>query len=272
MPLPSSGQITINQIHVEAGGGSGSQAAINDADIRSMIGKSSAAQNAFNEYYGITNSAPTATYIGNRQTTSDGFPAGALTFNSGNKVVVVALALAGPNNTFVNFGSTAMTQAAKVDTPSPNTSIWQASPTAAIYWLETSTGGSVYISGNGGSGRSVLHAWEITGFNSATPYSTATAQNTDASSFSKTISLSTKYNGCTIGVGVTEDTNPTGSVTVSNSDSLQQIDLESATNHYSWRDEGTSEGTTSYVCTQNNPQGNINSGSTIQQLAAAHWK
>ena len=46
MPLPSSGQITINQIHVEAGGGSGSQAAINDSDIRAMIGKGSAAQNA----------------------------------------------------------------------------------------------------------------------------------------------------------------------------------------------------------------------------------
>ena len=144
-----------------------------------------------------------------------------------------------------------MTQAAKVDTVSPNSSIWQAAPTSAIYWLQTSTGGSVYISGNGGSGRSVLHAWEITGFNSATPFSTATAQNTDASSFSKTISIATKYNGCTIGSGVTEDTNPTGSVTVSNSDSLQQIDLESATNHYTWRDEGTSEGTTSYNCDQN---------------------
>ena len=39
MPLPSSGQITINEIHVEAGGGSGSEATINDADIRAMIGK-----------------------------------------------------------------------------------------------------------------------------------------------------------------------------------------------------------------------------------------
>ena len=272
MPLPSSGQITINQIHVEAGGGSGSQAAINDADIRSMIGKGSGSQNAFNEYYGVTNSAPTATYIGRRLTTGNGFPAGALTFNSGDKVVVVALALAGSGNTFVNFGSTAMTLAAKVDTVSPNSSIWQAAPTSAIYWLQTSTGGSVYISGNGGSGRSVLHAWEITGFNSATPHSTATAQNTDASSFSKTISLSTKYNGCTIGSGVTEDTSPTGSVTVSNSDSLQQIDLESATNHYTWRDQGTSEGTTSYNCDQNNPASNIVSGSTIQQLSAAHWK
>ena len=271
MPLPSSGQITIDQIHVEAGGSSTSQAAINDSDIRDMIGKGSTAQNAFNEYYGVTNSAPTATYIGRLLTTGNGFPSGSLTFNSGTKVVVITLQLAGPSNTFVNFGSTGMTQACKIDNAASG-GVWAAAPTSAVYWLQTSTGGSVSISGNGGSGRSVLHAWEITGYNSATPHSTATAQNTDNTSFSKTISLSTKFNGCTIGSGVTEDTNPAGSVTVSNSDSLQQIDLESATNHYSWRDQGTSEGTTSYNCDQNNPASNIVSGSTIQQLAAAHWK
>lgn len=271
MPLPSSGAISLNQIHVEAGGSSGSQAGLNDSDIRAMIGKSSGASNAFSEYYGITNSAPTATYIGRLTTTSDGFPNGSLTFNSGNKVVVVALALAGFNNSYVNFGSTSMTQACKIDTAASG-GVWGARPTAAIYWLQTSTGGSVSISGNGGSGRSVLHAWEITGYNSATPYSTATAQNTSNTSFSKTISLSTKYNGCTIGTGVTEDTSPAGSVTVSNSDSLQQIDLEGATNHYSWRDQGASEGTTGYNCDQNSPASNVSAGSTIQQLAAAHWK
>ena len=272
MPLPSSGQITLNQIHVEAGGSSGSQAALNDADIRSMIGKSSGATNSFSDYHGITNSAPTALYIGRALTTGNGFPNGYVPLSSGNKVVVVALALAGPANTYVNLGSTSMTQACKIDTPSSNPNIWQGGPTAAIYWVETTASGSVYISGNGGSGRSVLHAWEITGYNSATPHSTATAQNTDASSYSKIISLSTKYNGCTIGTGVCEDTSPAGSVTVSNSDSLQQIDLESATNHYSWRDQGASEGTTNYDCDQNNPASNLNPNSTIQQLAAAHWK
>ena len=272
MPLPSSGQITLNQIHVEAGGSSGSQAALNDADIRSMIGKSSGATNSFSDYHGITNSAPTALYIGRALTTGNGFPNGYVPLSSGNKVVVVALALAGPANTYVNLGSTSMTQACKIDTPSSNPNIWQGGPTAAIYWVETTTSGSVYISGNGGSGRSVLHVWEITGYNSATPFSTATAQNTDASSFSKIISVSTKFNGCTIGTGVTEDTFPLNSVTVSNSDSLQQIDLESATNHYSWRDEGTAEGTTNYDCDQNSPNSNLNPNSTIQQLAAAHWK
>ena len=62
MPLPSSGQISLNQIHVEAGGSSSSQAALNDADIRDMIGKGSSASNAFSEYYGVSAAAPIATY------------------------------------------------------------------------------------------------------------------------------------------------------------------------------------------------------------------
>lgn len=272
MTLPSSGQITINQIHVEAGGSSGSQAALNDADIRAMIGKGSTSQNAFNEYYGVSATAPTATYLGRNLTTGNGFPSGYANLSSGSKIVVVATALAGPSNTYVSLGGTNMTQACKVDTVSPNSGIWQAAPTSAIYYLVTSASGQTYITGNGGSGRSVVHVWEITGYNSSTPTATATAQNTNTSSYSKTISLSTQYNGITIGTGVTEDTSPTGSVTVSNSDSLQQIDLESATNHFSWRDEGTSLGTTSYNCVQNNPASNIVSGSTIMQLAAAHWK
>ena len=33
MPLPSSGSISLNQIHVEAGGSSGTQCSLNDSDI-----------------------------------------------------------------------------------------------------------------------------------------------------------------------------------------------------------------------------------------------
>lgn len=44
MPLQTSGAISLNDIHVEAGGTSGTQASINDADIRALIGKSSGAQ------------------------------------------------------------------------------------------------------------------------------------------------------------------------------------------------------------------------------------
>ena len=273
MPLPSSGQITINQIHIEAGGGSASEAKINDADIRDMIGKGSASQNAFNEYYGVSAAAPVAVYKGRTLTTGNGFPTGNVTLSSGSKLVVVTCQLAGGGNTFVNVGGVAATLAAKIDNAASG-GVWAGGVTSAIYYLVTSASGSTQITGNGGSGRSVTHVWEITGFNSSTPTATATAQNTNSNSFSKTISLSTQYNGVTIGSGLSEDTIPAnnGGISVSNSDSLQQIDLESATNHYSWRDEGTALGTTSYNCTNNATGNGFNSTSTIQQLAACHWK
>lgn len=55
MVLQTSGAISLNNIHVEAGGSSGSQATINDSDIRSLIGKSSGATMSFNEWYGASN-------------------------------------------------------------------------------------------------------------------------------------------------------------------------------------------------------------------------
>ena len=54
MPLQSSGAISLNDIHVEAGGTSGTQASINDADIRAMINKASAVQMSFSEWYGAS--------------------------------------------------------------------------------------------------------------------------------------------------------------------------------------------------------------------------
>ena len=56
MALPNSGPLSLNQIHVEAGGNSGSTASINDSDIRDMIGKSSGAQSSFSEFYGASSS------------------------------------------------------------------------------------------------------------------------------------------------------------------------------------------------------------------------
>lgn len=54
MPLPSSGAISLNQMHVEAGGSSGTQVSINDSDIRDMISKGSGVQMSFNEWYGAS--------------------------------------------------------------------------------------------------------------------------------------------------------------------------------------------------------------------------
>ena len=61
MALQSSGAISLDDIHVEAGGSTGSQATINDTDIRALISKSAGAQMAFNEWYGASAYTQTTT-------------------------------------------------------------------------------------------------------------------------------------------------------------------------------------------------------------------
>jgi len=56
MALQTSGQISLQNIHDEAGSTTDStaEASINDADIRSLIDKADGAENAFSEYYGAS--------------------------------------------------------------------------------------------------------------------------------------------------------------------------------------------------------------------------
>lgn len=61
MTLPTSGAISLNQMHVEAGGSSGTIASINDADIRALIGKGSGVTMSFNEWYGASGWADSQT-------------------------------------------------------------------------------------------------------------------------------------------------------------------------------------------------------------------
>lgn len=65
MPLQTSGAISLNQIHVEAGGSSGTTASLNDSDIRALIGKGSGASMSFSEWYGA--SASTLVVVGQGQ-------------------------------------------------------------------------------------------------------------------------------------------------------------------------------------------------------------
>jgi len=55
--IPTSGAISLNQMHTEVGGSSGSTVSINDADIRGLIGKASGATMSFNEWYGASSAA-----------------------------------------------------------------------------------------------------------------------------------------------------------------------------------------------------------------------
>jgi hypothetical protein len=57
MALQTSGPISLNDIHIEAGGTSGTSASLNDSDIRDMISKGSGATSSFSEYYGASSTA-----------------------------------------------------------------------------------------------------------------------------------------------------------------------------------------------------------------------
>ena len=54
MAVPGSGAISLNDFHVEAGGTSGTNCSINDADIRGLISKASGVTMSFNEWYGAS--------------------------------------------------------------------------------------------------------------------------------------------------------------------------------------------------------------------------
>lgn len=55
MALQTSGAISLNDIHVEAGGVTQTLASINDSDIRALIGKGSEVTMSFSEWYGASN-------------------------------------------------------------------------------------------------------------------------------------------------------------------------------------------------------------------------
>lgn len=59
--IPTSGAISLNQMHTEVDGVSGTIASINDADIRALIGKASGATMSFNEWYGASSALETQT-------------------------------------------------------------------------------------------------------------------------------------------------------------------------------------------------------------------
>ena len=60
MTLQSSGAISLNQIHVEAGGTSGSSVSLNDSDVRRLLNRSDEATSEFDDFYGATRYVVTA--------------------------------------------------------------------------------------------------------------------------------------------------------------------------------------------------------------------
>jgi hypothetical protein len=100
MALQSSGAISLDDIHVEAGGTTGTLASINDSDIRDLIGKTAGASMSFNEWYeasagtvitvtqGIKSLAQ-ATYYGYE----DGTPTGSVSPTSVNGSTITGMSI-----------------------------------------------------------------------------------------------------------------------------------------------------------------------------------
>lgn len=80
MAVPSSGQISLNDFHVEAGGTSGSACTLNDADIRGLISKGDGAAMNFGEWYGasasIHGTAISAAYVDGQYFDQSGYSEG----------------------------------------------------------------------------------------------------------------------------------------------------------------------------------------------------
>jgi len=100
--IPTSGAISLNQMHTEAGGTSGSTVSINDADIRALIGKSSGATMAFNEWYGASASLFSIALVRG----STGGTTGAVRGNGFSKSVYGTAAGANNYTLPTTFGST----------------------------------------------------------------------------------------------------------------------------------------------------------------------
>ena len=86
MALPASGNsLSLNQMHIEVGGTSGTLCSLNDSDIRGLISKSAGASMSFNEWYNAASSvadfATTMTVGHTNHTTTVGYS----TFGSASK-------------------------------------------------------------------------------------------------------------------------------------------------------------------------------------------
>lgn len=142
MALPTSGPLSLNQIHIEAGGTSGTTASINDADIRALIGKASETTMSFSEWYGASGSVTINLTIA----------ADTLNYNIASERGGTYVAGATTVNLTINSGVTV--GSTSTFTPALNTgSTWTAGDTINIINNGTIKG----LGGTGGAGGNIVY-------------------------------------------------------------------------------------------------------------------
>jgi len=165
MALQASGQISLNDLHVEAGGSSGTECSFNDSDIRDLIDKSSGAQSAINEFYGASAvSAPvwstsnSGTFdLGNPTHTEVKTSGSSFTLSYNGAVAIIAIGGGGGGSGTTGGASTTMAGATGagvaikgiVGTTSMSFSMSIGGGGAGAENASGSNGGDTTVSGNG---------------------------------------------------------------------------------------------------------------------------
>lgn len=139
MPLQSSGQISLNDLHLEAGGASGTECSMNDSDIRALIGKSSGVQMSFSEWYGASAAVNIALTISSNTNNYNIFSNRGGTYSAGKSNITLTV------NSGVTVGSTS-TGTYALDTGTG----WASGDTITI----VNNGLVIGKGGNGGTGGS----------------------------------------------------------------------------------------------------------------------
>ena len=257
MVLPASGQISINQIHVEAGGSSGSQVKLSDTDVKDLVGADNN-NTALSDYYGASASNILTTLrIGGGSTTTNQFPnCNASVAPSGSKLIVVVVLMRVQSGTGISNGPSSVTIGGQSATlraiSNANVSSLSYGHINSIWTLDTNLGGTQLVAGSAmtGTGNNSCHVYQIQGHITSTPVDFASATNyTGTAATSDTLSLSGANGGAAI-FGVTASGFGGSSISVSPSATVVNNTFSNL-NHAGAHKFPTSSGSTTYTFTNN---------------------
>ena len=185
MALQASGAISLNDLHIEAGGSTGTECSLNDQDIRNIIGKGSNEGNSLSEYYGGS-SAVSGFWSGYQVRESDGN----LTWNNvnfgtaaSNRYVVVysawRTAVSSSVTCTTNIAGQSVTRLRQLSVASSNRT---AGAQVDIANVPTGTTGTISLSTSSGSVYQIATAWVMYGITpSAAEFAQSTATDANVS-------------------------------------------------------------------------------------------
>ena len=266
MALQSSGVITLQDIHDEAGGTTNStaQCSVDDADIRALINRSAGGVQSFDDYYGAAAANTTSSIAGGGSTTTNQFPNCNVSLSTGNKLVVVIPMIRIQSGSSLTNGPTSVTiggqSATQRQMSNQNVAASGYGHMNSIWTLETTLSGTQLVTGStmSGTGNNSCIVYEITGHTQATPHSTSVASNyTGSAATSDTIGVNT-VSGGTVVMGITASAPGNSSTITTSPSSTESQNSFSNLNHAAMRKDNTSAGTPTIFTISNTQSGFFN--------------